>query len=602
MSHDSSDRLLWIQAALTAALIALIGGISQWSPFKEVDVDPALLIKDHQEKSKADTEREALLKERRLQQAREAKERHKRRADADAAGLRQACEISRELRRRREEREAEETRARSAAIHRASEAGEKDAQGWTEAHRQKLTEAVKQYPEGWSHVRMARWEKIAEEVGGHNARDCEAAYALMQSEARAAASDAKDAKAQGRKGRDAGKPTADGALSGLDGDMDWIEGDGDYMGFNVVLSDDDDDEEEDEGEDQRGQNRMAVDTEPEHKGTCISLNGIKSMTGCASVQVELLQLQLSCADCRETTQLFLSGADEDAADAKTWCEKCLGLISVQLRPTLLHQSSNRLCYVDCVRCSVTDVLPSVLASVCEKCDAVNVHKQEFIRNRVIAGSCFSCHAKYGFGAESIKIEQVTACDPGSGGGSSSRHRSSSSSTGGSGDPMDEIAEELRYLRKKAKQDPRQAVIKLGHPLPQMGACKHFKQSFKWYRFACCGRAFPCPECHVESNCPAAALGAHASRMICGKCSMEQGYSPAKGCEKCGFSMMAKHGAHWQGGDGTRNIAAMSTKDAKKFKGGLKQDKSKTKTSSAKATRVGAKAKAQREHVRKFGSD
>ena len=36
----------------------------------------------------------------------------------------------------------------------------------------------------------------------------------------------------------------------------------------------------------------------------------------------------------------------------------------------------------------------------------------------------------------------------------------------------------RYLRKKAKSDPRQQLIKLGSPLPQMGACRHFKKSYK----------------------------------------------------------------------------------------------------------------------------
>merc|ERR1719226_254984 len=166
--------------------------------------------------------------------------------------------------------------------------------------------------------------------------------------------------------------------------------------------------------------------------------------------------------------------------------------------------------------------------------------------------------------------------------------------------MDEIAEELRWLRKRAKSDPRQQLIKLGSQLPQMGACKHFKKSYKWYRFACCGRAFPCPECHVESGCPAAALGAHASRMICGKCSMEQSYSPGRACEKCGFAMQARGSAHWDDGSGTRNLAVMSAKDAKKFKGGLRQSNSKAKTSSAKADRVGAKAKAKREHNQKFG--
>jgi len=168
--------------------------------------------------------------------------------------------------------------------------------------------------------------------------------------------------------------------------------------------------------------------------------------------------------------------------------------------------------------------------------------------------------------------------------------------------MDELAEELRYLRKKAKSDPRQQLIKLGSPLPQMGACRHFKKSYKWYRFACCGRAFPCPQCHADSGCPAAGLGAQASRMICGKCSMEQSYSPARPCEKCGFAMVAKGSAHWDDGGGTRSITAMSTKDSRKFKGGLRQANSKNKTSSSKAERVGVKAKARREHEKKFGKD
>jgi hypothetical protein len=82
--------------------------------------------------------------------------------------------------------------------------------------------------------------------------------------------------------------------------------------------------------------------------------------------------------------------------------------------------------------------------------------------------------------------------------------------------------------------------------------------------------------------------------------MEQSYSPAKPCEKCNFAMQPKGSQHWDDGCGTRNLAVMSTKDAKKFKGGLKQATSKTKTSSNKAARVGAKAKAKREHQKIFG--
>merc|ERR1719356_1914947 len=149
-------------------------------------------------------------------------------------------------------------------------------------------------------------------------------------------------------------------------------GDGDQETTTVGEDEDDDEDEDDEEEDGSQKKRMAVEVDPEHKGTEIRLEGIKTMQGCASGQVELLHLLLSCADCSTPTQLYLSGADEDAADARTWCEGCNGIISVRLRPTLLHEMSNRLCYVDCVRCVVTDVLPSVLMCVCYACDEANV--------------------------------------------------------------------------------------------------------------------------------------------------------------------------------------------------------------------------------------
>mmetsp|Transcript_2554 Transcript_2554/g.7579 ORF Transcript_2554/g.7579 Transcript_2554/m.7579 type:complete len:715 (+) Transcript_2554:108-2252(+) len=587
---------LWaaLPAALTtlmvAALTAVCVGGEMWKEKllkQEEQREAAGLIKGQLERKQTEKEREERAVERRLQQQKEARERSQRRAQEEEAALQQARELARAMRRRREEREAEEARARAAG--QLPDDGACDEHGWTARQYGKLREAARQYPEGWSHSRKQRWDMIAAEVGGgKDARNCEATAARLEAEARAAAAKVKEAQE--------GKSHA--SVASVEEDLDWMTGGFDDDSTALGEGDDgDEEEEEDEDEEQPGRERMAVELEPDHRGTEIRLEGIKAMHGCSSVQVELLHLQLSCADCRASTSLFLSGADEDAADAKTWCEGCASLLSVRLRPTLVHSASSRLCYVDCVQCIVTDVLPSVLMSVCVNCNADNVHKQEFTRNRILEGSCFKCHARYVFGAEAIRVEQITPCEKRSGGA-----RQQAKSSKDDGDPMDEIAEELRWLRKKAKSDPRQQLIQLGKPLPQMGACRHFKKSYKWYRFACCGRAFPCPECHLESSCPAAALGAHANRMICGKCSMEQSYSAARPCEKCGFIMMARGSSHWDDGAGTRSLTAMSTKDAKKFKGGLRQANSKAKTSSGKADRVGAKAKAKREHAKVFGKE
>jgi uncharacterized CHY-type Zn-finger protein len=165
--------------------------------------------------------------------------------------------------------------------------------------------------------------------------------------------------------------------------------------------------------------------------------------------------------------------------------------------------------------------------------------------------------------------------------------------------VDEMEEELRRLRKKARSDPTQKAISLGTSLPQNGACSHFRSSLRWLRFGCCGRAFPCPTCHEQSGCPAAAsggMGARANRMICGKCSFEQPFSNSP-CGKCAYAMgqsKSSSGRHWSGGSGSRNVATLSNKESKKFKGGQKSDTAKSKSASKKSSRVGLAGKKARE--------
>jgi uncharacterized CHY-type Zn-finger protein len=122
---------------------------------------------------------------------------------------------------------------------------------------------------------------------------------------------------------------------------------------------------------------------------------------------------------------------------------------------------------------------------------------------------------------------------------------------------------------------------VGEPLPGRGSCTHFKKSFRWLRFQCCGRALPCPVCHEKSGCPAAELGTHANGMICGLCSREQPFSNGK-CE-CGAQFTVSFSAHWNGGGGCRDLARLSKKDARKHQGAHK-------TSSNKTNRVGAKGR------------
>ncbi len=111
------------------------------------------------------------------------------------------------------------------------------------------------------------------------------------------------------------------------------------------------------------------------------------------------------------------------------------------------------------------------------------------------------------------------------------------------------------------------VIQEGKPLPDNGICKHYKFSFRWFRFSCCNKLFPCDICHDEQsnhNCEI------AKNIICGYCACEQS-SNNKICQKCGkgFTKSDQGKKFWEGGKGMRNKNLMSSRDSHKFKGTCK---------------------------------
>merc|ERR1712060_455136 len=114
----------------------------------------------------------------------------------------------------------------------------------------------------------------------------------------------------------------------------------------------------------------------------------------------------------------------------------------------------------------------------------------------------------------------------------------------------------------ARRHERELGVRVGQPLPHQGACKHFMKSYRWLRFPCCGRAFPCPECHDDQMDHEHEF---AKRMLCGLCSHEQPFSKDK-CIHCGAAQSRSKSAFWEGGEGCRNRVRMSKGDSHKYKG------------------------------------
>ncbi|TKA67607.1 hypothetical protein B0A55_09785 [Friedmanniomyces simplex] len=114
-------------------------------------------------------------------------------------------------------------------------------------------------------------------------------------------------------------------------------------------------------------------------------------------------------------------------------------------------------------------------------------------------------------------------------------------------------------RKKAKEN---LGITAGSELPRRGRCKHYSKSYRWFRFSCCSKVFPCDRCHdEETDHP----NEHANRMLCGYCSREQNFRP-EDCGICHAVLIGKRGrGFWEGGKGTRDPTRMSKKDPRKYK-------------------------------------
>ncbi|KAG7393560.1 hypothetical protein PHYPSEUDO_007397 [Phytophthora pseudosyringae] len=408
-----------------------------------------------------------------------------------------------------------------------------DSSEWSEVQQRALDVALKKYPASMD--KKERWTNIANEVEGRSLNECIDRFQMLCELV--------------RRGVD---PT------------------------NAVVSQKEEKEEEQTAEqtesEDHAQNsriipaekRVTIETEPEVKGTQICLEDL-FLHEVGTLVSHRLVCQAQCDNCPLKFDAILG---LDSAEIQKWCPRCSVLHHVLMRPVFAHSQSNVLAYVDTENCSIVDVLPTDVLATCLECGCEALLKRLTPRQRS-EQTCFSCHVKLAVMAKRFMAGQLE--------GSSGKRSNSPDGT---------AAKATKTSKKGAKQVMETFV--LGQPLPRNGACDHYKHSLRWFRFQCCGKAFPCDVCHDSSDCPEANLGKFASRMICGLCSKEQSTS-VKVCS-CGNDVAAKKSTsrHWEGGAGCRDSSQMSRWDSQKYRG-LK------KTESKKFKRVGSEAKKRREN-------
>lgn len=271
----------------------------------------------------------------------------------------------------------------------------------------------------------------------------------------------------------------------------------------------------------------AVPTQTVERGTSISFPSIE-LLGIELFQISILALSVKCQRCKTVSEI--GGLKPNTPKTTESCRKCGTSFSLTFRPELVHAYSSRAGFIDATGCTVADMLPSTFVPTCAKCSTPTTQGLVAVRGDTMTNVCRECHARFTFKIPEVKFLVYTA-------GSST----------------------LPPTTGPRRRDEKLG-LHAGEPLPNKGVCKHYRKSYRWFRFSCCQKVHSCDKCHDDAEDHP---NEWANRMICGHCSREQNYTPGN-CTFCGRSLVSKVATgFWEGGKGTRDRVFMSRKDPRK---------------------------------------
>lgn len=211
-----------------------------------------------------------------------------------------------------------------------------------------------------------------------------------------------------------------------------------------------------------------------------------------------LNLVVECSRCEEVNNIL----------GNTLCKRCATEIGYLYIPVLMYDSFG---FLEGKKCEILGFNPMRYQLKCLGCERM-YETPELEIGKVYTRNCIECHASI-----MVKINSINL-----------------------------------YRKTDVK-------FKEGQELPNKGTCKHYKKSFRWFRFKCCNSLYPCDKCHDEKSGHTAEL---ANKMVCGLCSKEQTVRPE--CD-CGMNLKKKRSQFWEGGKGNRDKVTMSKKESKKYR-------------------------------------
>ncbi|XP_060075986.1 uncharacterized protein LOC132555651 [Ylistrum balloti] len=296
------------------------------------------------------------------------------------------------------------------------------------------------------------------------------------------------------------------------------------------------DEDEDEDMDLVTGKFEEANLNAERKGTEIRLRNLVMKETVSTMTYTQIKIIVQCSRCKSNTNLLTPVGRVNLLP----CFKCHSQMLLTFRPAIMHPYSSVMGYLDLEGCVPFDLL---LQDSAYKLGCMNCNKETKV-DSLYPGQpmdtwCKSCHQKLRVAAEDAKFTLLLP-------------------TGVETEKTKVYEVDVKKV-KRIVQDP---VIKFGNPLPDNGTCKHYKKSFRWFRFPCCGKCYACDLCHEEGEDGHEML--LANRMICGFCCREQPFALEKPCISCGHSMTKTTTSHWEGGMGCRDKIRMNKNDSQKY--------------------------------------
>ncbi|GFE55615.1 CHY zinc finger [Babesia ovis] len=262
--------------------------------------------------------------------------------------------------------------------------------------------------------------------------------------------------------------------------------------------------------------------------------------------------QLVCTRCTAVFDVGFSHGDKKTVVITRSCDNCHMAQRCEFQPVIAFGSQPTVGNLSLENCTFVDFISGEFFVTCESCDTQC--KVRDVQNGTSKRSnCRGCFAKLALGFRGVEF--------------------------GRDNTVETRVNKPVHVRPKVSRPKTPGVrgLKVGTPLPDNGSCKHYAKSFRWFRFPCCGKLFPCDVCHDEGSDHPYEL---ANVIVCGHCSTQQPVSNKK-CHNCNRGYSASTSAHWEGGKGCRDAVKLSKKDSKKY--GLMRRQAEQAQSAARST-------------------